>query len=558
MTKFTYQEKAQQQHLEVQQEIESSLVNKQNFVVKAGAGAGKTKSLVDSLIFIREKYKRQFIPKRKKIAVITYTNDAADEITERIGEDNLFSISTIHSFAWDVLKSFKRDLITAIRNLKNNDHITDVMYDMKDSTDEIYYLRHHEVLTLFHDFIKKDLFKDLIVKQYPVILIDEYQDTQTNIINAFLDLSNYSKNITLGLFGDPMQRIYTSGDPQLEGKLKDYNFKQIYKEWNWRSSEEIVAFINRSRALQTNPNKKVADYTSLDFKQKSVHGKNKRKPIIKIIPDNLKVDINPEYKILILEHRMVAIERGFSNLFDLFDDRENKDRFREGSIPELQSIEEQTMELYESTNKEHKSIKIMHYIKEYNELFSDKEFSYDEIKERLDELSNIYERALELLKNKDTSFKEYYKYVRDKKLFYIDKEIDFEDEPWKQLEHIHISEYIEYLKYLDESPFSTKHSSKGLEYENVCVVINQSKAKGNLLNFNQLFRISELSPTIKKNHNQEKDTILTRTSKLFYVAVSRAMEGLLIHLHVPSSKIKIAKMQMETLFEDVARIKVID
>lgn len=559
MTKLIYQEEAQKQHDEVQKKIESSILNKKNFVVKAGAGAGKTKSLVDTLIFLKDKYKKEYMANKKRIAVITYTNDAADEIIERVGKDDFFAISTIHSFAWDILKAFKRDLIEYVRKSKKINSINDVRYDTKNSTNEIYYLKHHEVLDLFHDFSEADLFKDLLVEQYPIILIDEYQDTQRKVINAFLDLSRYSNSITLGLFGDPMQRIYASGDSQLEKKLEEKRFRQINKAWNWRSSEEIVTFINRVRALQTDPNKEVDEHIPLDFEQKSVRGGNDKKPTIEIIADNTENNnIDPEYKVLILEHRMVAKERSFLNLFDLFNQRKYRDSLIEGSITELQSFKEPTMELYESINEEHKSNKIMHYIKKYNELFMEKNDSWEDIKEKLDELSSIYNKALDLVKNKKTTtIKEYYEYVLDKKLFYIDKKIDFEDEPWKQLEDIRLIEYIEYQKYIDESPFSTKHSSKGLEYKNVCVVINQSEARGTLLNFNQLFRINRPTDRVRENHKKGKDTTLTRTKKLFYVAVSRAMEELKIQLYVPSARIEETKEQMESLFGDVAEIKVI-
>uniref|UniRef100_UPI0033BE0F34 UvrD-helicase domain-containing protein n=1 Tax=Pseudomonas aeruginosa TaxID=287 RepID=UPI0033BE0F34 len=46
----------------------------------------------------------------KKIAVITYTNVAADEIAERVGEDPLFPISTIHSFCWRHIEAYHRDI----------------------------------------------------------------------------------------------------------------------------------------------------------------------------------------------------------------------------------------------------------------------------------------------------------------------------------------------------------------------------------------------------------------------------------------------------------------
>jgi hypothetical protein len=75
-------------------------VNPQSFFLYAGAGSGKTRSLKNALDTFREDHGTAFRRSGKKIAVITYTNAAVDEIAERVGEDPLFPISTIHSFCW--------------------------------------------------------------------------------------------------------------------------------------------------------------------------------------------------------------------------------------------------------------------------------------------------------------------------------------------------------------------------------------------------------------------------------------------------------------------------
>lgn len=56
--------------------------NPRSFFLFAGAGSGKTKSLIDALNFFLDKYGHQFMELRRNIAVITYTNAACDEIKE--------------------------------------------------------------------------------------------------------------------------------------------------------------------------------------------------------------------------------------------------------------------------------------------------------------------------------------------------------------------------------------------------------------------------------------------------------------------------------------------
>lgn len=77
-----------------------------NFKVYAGPGAGKTTWLISHLERILKNSSR--LGKTGRIACITYTNVAADEINNRLKCDkNRFDISTIHSFLYrNVVKPF--------------------------------------------------------------------------------------------------------------------------------------------------------------------------------------------------------------------------------------------------------------------------------------------------------------------------------------------------------------------------------------------------------------------------------------------------------------------
>lgn len=77
-----------------------------NFKIFAGPGAGKTTWLVKHLETVLKTSKR--LGKTKKIACITYTNVAAEEIRNRLKCDkSRFDISTIHSFLYrNIIKPF--------------------------------------------------------------------------------------------------------------------------------------------------------------------------------------------------------------------------------------------------------------------------------------------------------------------------------------------------------------------------------------------------------------------------------------------------------------------
>ena len=96
----------------VDQEISGLLdpANPKSFFLFAGAGSGKTRSLVNVLAKFRETHGAAFRSSGKKVAVITYTNAACDEITSRLDADPLFHVSTIHSFCWTQIKSLHHDI----------------------------------------------------------------------------------------------------------------------------------------------------------------------------------------------------------------------------------------------------------------------------------------------------------------------------------------------------------------------------------------------------------------------------------------------------------------
>lgn len=85
-------------------------------------------------------------------------------------------------------------------------------------------------------------------------------------------------------------------------------------------------------------------------------------------------------------------------------------------------------------------------------------------------------------------------------------------------------EVQELYKYLEGlTPFSTQHKTKGTEFDNVLVILDNGK--WNNYNFEKLFTAAgyEISNTVVK-----------RTFKIFYVCCTRAKENLAVFYHKPS------------------------
>lgn len=74
----------------------------QSFFLFAGAGSGKTRSLVNALSALRSTAGPHLRLHGQRIGVITYTNAACDEIKRRLEFDPLIEVSTIHSFVWSL------------------------------------------------------------------------------------------------------------------------------------------------------------------------------------------------------------------------------------------------------------------------------------------------------------------------------------------------------------------------------------------------------------------------------------------------------------------------
>lgn len=84
------------------EQIFNCIKGEQNFILQGGAGSGKTESLKRVIKYISINYPE------KKIACITHTNLAVDEIKSRIDDD--YTICTIHSFLNDLIKDYKKNL----------------------------------------------------------------------------------------------------------------------------------------------------------------------------------------------------------------------------------------------------------------------------------------------------------------------------------------------------------------------------------------------------------------------------------------------------------------
>ena len=220
-----------------------------SFFLFAGAGSGKTRSLVTGLNALRDRYGNAMRLRAQQVLVITYTNAACDEIQRRLDFDCLFSVSTIHSFVWELIKGFNQDircwmhesltrelheLAEAVKKgnpktkiygerlrqiesktkrLQSLPEIKTFVYNPNGENQGRDSLNHAEVIKIGAEFLTtKPLMQRLLISRSPIVLIDESQDTNKSLMNAFMGVqASHKQCFALGLLGDTMQRIYSDG-----------------------------------------------------------------------------------------------------------------------------------------------------------------------------------------------------------------------------------------------------------------------------------------------------------------------------------------------------------
>ncbi|SEB00032.1 DNA helicase-2 / ATP-dependent DNA helicase PcrA [Thiothrix caldifontis] len=362
-----------------------------SFFLYAGAGSGKTYSLVKGLETFEKTYGTKFRRTGRKVAVITYTNAACDEIIERVKGDPLFHISTIHSFCWLQIKTFHDDIrywlremlpleiaeleqkeakgrsgMASITRKKSIANKLDLLNWLSTRQEFTYNpngnnigkssLSHSEVVKICADFlISKPSFQQIIINRYPFILIDESQDTNKYLIDALFALEKqHQGHFGLGLIGDMMQRIYGDGKSDL-GQNIPKHWATPVKKMNRRSPSRIVALANDIR--YDHQEQKVIDGKPdghVRFFIASANKPNKpefecavRENMAKLTGDTLWS--NPEeVKHLMLEHMMAAVRMGFAPMFGALSASSRlSTALRGGDLPAVRLFSEYVLPLYQ-------------------------------------------------------------------------------------------------------------------------------------------------------------------------------------------------------------------
>jgi DNA helicase-2/ATP-dependent DNA helicase PcrA len=587
------------------------LAKPRSFFLYAGAGSGKTRSLVNALKRIQTDSRKQLLLSGRGVAVITYTNNACDEIKRRLDFDPLVEVATIHSLAWSLIGGFhvdirewlrknirqklveleaaaakgrpgtkaaqdrQRSITSGQRRLARLDSINRFVYSPTGDNRTRDSLNHSEVIGIAADFLKgKPLLQNILVSKYPILFIDESQDTNKNLMYAFLAVQQAHKNrFCLGLFGDTMQRIYADGLIGLENAIPA-DWATPVKKLNHRCPQRVIQLINRVRSA--------ADGQTQQGRSDSAEGVVR----LFILPKSMKdvADIERqfatkmaevtgddgwskgEFKTLILEHHMAARRLGFDAMFaPLYEVERLRTSLLDGSLTSLRLFSEEVLPVVEAFRCGN-AFRIAEITRKHSPLLRPDALSAAG-SNQLIQLQKTKAAVVELAKLWDNdalpSFQQVLDTVAATKLFVIpdalaifvaqadenaagDKaaegkavddegdedessEIDIELEGWRTFLATSFDQIKVYTHYVaGASPFGTHQGVKGLEFPRVKVVVSDEEARGFLFSYEKLFGAKAKSAVDIKNEAEGSETTIDRTRRLFYVTSSRAMESLAI------------------------------
>lgn len=179
----------------INKKIFACINDETSFIFNAGAGSGKTYSLVESLKYLISKKGETLKYHNHNVICITYTNVAAEEIKQRLGNTSLAIVSTIHDRMWDIIQHYQSQLV------------------------EIHLNKLKSEITIIEDKILSDS------------NFANYQTLSEDKKNAFFEIMFDNKNLFYGVYNKSATEIRSSF---LE-KLSDFssilrnidNFKKI-------------------------------------------------------------------------------------------------------------------------------------------------------------------------------------------------------------------------------------------------------------------------------------------------------------------------------------------
>lgn len=309
--------------------------NQRSFVLTGGAGSGKTYALIETIKGVYA------LRPKAKIACITFTNVAVNEIKERAPFEDLV-VLTIHEFLWMVISRYQNELKACLAELirlgtiKVDDPYLFDKAHFEALRKNIEYrewtnyangvISHDDLISITsYMFEHHTRMGQIVADRYDYIFIDEYQDTFPEVIlGPIRQILKLKRNCTIGLFGDPMQAIYDRSSPEnVDVLIQEGLLVREATLFNRRNPSKVLDFINQLRLDDIKQEMAGGVHDPNTGKNGSIlflySEKNERIENIKKSP-SIPSDFSDDLKELFLVKRFIAEQAGFASLHDVYVD----------------------------------------------------------------------------------------------------------------------------------------------------------------------------------------------------------------------------------------------
>lgn len=586
--------------LQVDETLEKCILStpRKSFFLFAGAGSGKTYSLVLLLKKIHNSIGKDLLLQGKNVAVITFTNAATDEIINRLDYSPIFRISTIHSFVWEVIKYYQSDIkrlycsyieedlkalekkIKETKNKTTKTYLSSVekfeyqkerlakaqtiekfVYNPNGSNPEYNALKHAEVIRISaRMIIESRMLQRIIAQRYPILLIDESQDTKKELVDVFFEIQrNFTDIFTLGLLGDQKQRIYADGKENIEDSIPT-EWEKPVKRMNYRCAKRIIQLANDiGKDIDINAEQRPREDANDGFVRLFIiqqrDGLNKdeiEQNVMRIMSEQTRDEkwaaIDADVKVLTLEHMMAARRLGFSSFFaPLYKVSKYQMTFLQGTVSEIEFFTKEILPIAESIKEDGRIA--LEILKKHSPLLSGQDTKnpyelYLKCREESIKVANLVNENETIRVVVDEIIKSQLLIVPDVvKQAYMLNPSDIEDiveediRAWVEVMDLPINMVRSYDDYVNHrSQFDTHQGVKGLEFDRVMVIIDDSEIRGFLFSYDKLFGVKDLSDADLKNKENGKETSIERTQRLFYVTCTRAKNSLAVVMYTNNSE----------------------
>jgi DNA helicase-2/ATP-dependent DNA helicase PcrA len=434
-------------------------------------------------------------------------------------------------------------------------------------------LNHSEVIKIGADFLKrKQLMQSIFVNKYPILLIDESQDTNKLLMEAFLEIQQkHNSRFILGLFCDTMQRIYGDGKMDL-GQNLPIDWAKPVKEMNHRCPRRIIMLINKIRSAvdgqeQKPRTDKEEGFVRLfilnsDTVDKAEAESRVAERMASITSDAFWSGAEAEIKTLTIEHHMAARRMGFLAMFEpLYQERSGilKTGLLDGTIPGLRLFSQLVLPIVKAEQRDD-DFSIAAIVRKNSPLLTksalkakgeDQPLQIKQAREAIEKLLALWAN------NAEPSFLDVLRCIVQTGLFEIPESLrpiasrdeaeqevaekngktpsleeDYPDsvlDAWDKFMLTPFAQIENYEAYVKgQAQFETHQGVKGLEFPRVMIIIDDNEARGFLFSYDKLFGAKDKTSADLIKESEGKETSIDRTRRLFYVICSRAEQSLAI------------------------------